>query len=57
LYAASGEQRGALQAASVERAIKLVAEALGEAATLRELRAEGATLSDGDAAAMAFGDA
>ena len=54
-YAAAGERRNALQAASVRRALALAADALGKAA-LRGLRAEGAELRDGDIAELALGD-
>jgi hypothetical protein len=56
LYAAAGERRDALRSASVKRAMKLAADALGEAA-LQKLKADGATLRDGDVPAVAFGDA
>ena len=56
LYAVSGERRGPLQAASAKRAMKLAADALGGAAALRELKAEGAKLREDDVPAVAFGD-
>ena len=55
LYAVSGEQRGALQAASVKRAMKLAADALGGATALRELQAEGAKLREDDIVELALG--
>ena len=56
LYAVSRERRGALQAASAKRAMKLAANALGGAAALKELKAEGATLHEDDIVELALGD-
>jgi predicted ATPase/DNA-binding winged helix-turn-helix (wHTH) protein len=56
LYAVSGERRGALQAASVKRAMKLAADALGGAAALRELKAEGAKLREDEIVDLALGE-
>jgi predicted ATPase/DNA-binding winged helix-turn-helix (wHTH) protein len=56
-YAATGERRDAQRGACVERAMTLAADALGGAAMWQELKTEGATLSDADVVALAFGDA
>jgi hypothetical protein len=55
-YARNEDERQSNEIAAIERARTLTRAALGEAEAVR-LQAEGARCSDGEAAALAFGEA